>query len=122
MLTSEVRACSSDAHAAKAISAAAFLSGVFVRAIRYDGSRHWLQRFCNFLITLVESGVAATAGCGAGVAVHPAKAAIPNSTTKREDTEPLAPTKAANIVTLVDRLETRGGPILCWLFEAFSFQ
>src|SRR6516164_270802 len=84
VLTSEVRACSSDAHAAKAISAAAFLSGVFVRAIRYDGSRHWLQRFCNFLITLVESGVAATAGCGAGVAVHPAKAAIPNSTTRRD--------------------------------------
>jgi hypothetical protein len=48
------------------------LSGVFVRAIRYDGSRHRLQRFCNFLITLVESGVAATAGCGAGAAVHPA--------------------------------------------------
>jgi hypothetical protein len=22
----------------------------------------------------------------------------------------------------LDRLETRGGPILCWLFEAFSFQ
>jgi len=22
----------------------------------------------------------------------------------------------------LDRLETRGGPILCWLFEAFFFQ
>ena len=22
----------------------------------------------------------------------------------------------------LDRLETRGGPILCWLYKAFSFQ
>jgi hypothetical protein len=38
------------------------------------------------------------------------------------DMEPLAPDQGSKHLNPLDRLETRGGPILCWLFEAFSFQ